>query len=321
MEETLYRHLLRDSWRITWKNPFLWVLGALSVFWGGVGAYSVIDSLFDRVAPGLSPIVEGGALPALSDFTQGALIVVGIFTVVLLCLFAGFIVLTTSARGGLIYSIGQRFEKKPAATKVALKKGIAKFWPILGIGILSRFDILLAYVFLRPLVDIVPGTWVLILYVLAFVVTTVISLVFSLLAVYAIAFVMFEELSFVKAILQACTLFFKHWLLSLEFALLLYGLNLLVGIAVVIGFLALGIPFVLLGVLFAFLNVPGGFLVVMVPLMILYMIFLVVAGSAFVTFQYTTWMLLYMRMREGNPVSKVVRASARYAHIFHRKII
>src|SRR3989338_1493664 len=132
MEGTLYRHLLRDSWRITWKNPLLWVLGALSVFWGGVGAYSSIDSIFGR----MSRVPEGalgGSLPALQDFSLGGLIMVAITACIVLALLSGFIALVTAARGGLIYSIQQRFEKKPITLRAALKKGFKKFWPILGI--------------------------------------------------------------------------------------------------------------------------------------------------------------------------------------------
>lgn len=319
-EGTLYRHIFRESWRIAWKNPFLWFLGALSIFWGGIGAYSSIDSIFSRLQSAPEGIWKG-AFPSIQDFSFGGLFMIGLTAVIIIALFSGFILLSVSARGGLIYAISARSKKKPTSLGGALQKGVQKFWPILGIGILSRFDVVLSYLLLDPLSQLPPGTGVLIGYVLAFLVTTVVSLVFSLLAIYAIAFVMFEDASFTQAVRQACNLFSEHWLLSLEFALMLYGLNLLVGIVVIMGLLALGIPFVLLGILFAFLNVPGGFLVAAVPLVILYVIFLVIAGSLFVTFQYTTWTLLYIRMREGNPISKVVRVTARYAHILHRKIV
>ena len=319
-EGTLYRHILRDSWRIAWKNPFLWFLGALSIFWGGVGAYSSIDSLFSRLQRSPEGMF-GGAFPSIHDFSFGGLLTIGLTSFILIALLSVFIFLTASARGGLIYAIAERSEKKPASFRGSLQKGVQKFWPILGIGILARFDVVLSYLLLDPLSKLAPGTGVLIGYVLAFLVTTLVSLVFSLLAIYAIALVIFEDFSFTEAVRQACKLFARHWLLSIEFALMLYGLNLLVGIAVLVGLLALGIPFALLGILFTFLNVPGGFLVAAVPLIVLYVVFLVIAGSLFVTFQYTTWTLLYMKMWEGNPVSKVMRVTARYARIFHRKIV
>lgn len=320
-EETLYRHILRDSWKLAWRNPKLWVLGGLSVFWGSIGAYSSLDTLVARLQPALPAKLAGGALPAWQDFTSGGMMALVIFALVVLALAVVFAVLITSARGGLIFALARRGEGKSVLLSEAFKKGAQAFWPVLGIGLLSRLDLAIAYLLLNPLAQAESSLGTLILYIVAFVVTTVMSLVFSLLAMYAIAYVMLEGMSFGQAVQKALTLFARHWLVSLELALLLYGLNLLAGLAALAAILALGIPFVLLGILLAFLQAPGGLMLALIPLMAVYVIFLILAGSIFVTFQYSAWTLLYLRACEGQAVPKLMRVTARYARLLHRRLV
>ncbi|OGL64979.1 hypothetical protein A3B21_03900 [Candidatus Uhrbacteria bacterium RIFCSPLOWO2_01_FULL_47_24] len=323
-EGTLYRHILGNAWKLTWRNRALWVLGLLSVFWGGIGAYQPFNRALENVGPTISErLIQGrgaGWIPQLSNFTPGSLATLAVFLLITLALLGGFIVLVTSARGGLIFALARRHENRPAQLRVALRRGAEVFWPLLGIGIITRLDIPLYIYLLNSIVSGPAAPAQLFLYVSVFVVVTVISIILGLLGIYASALVVLEGVPFLSALSQSIRLFARNWLVSLELALILYVINLLVGIAILAGLFAAGIPFVLLGLIFTSLKVPGGLMTVIIPAAILGILLLIVAGAIFVTFQYAAWVLLYLRIRETRAVAKIVRLTSRFAHILHRRI-
>lgn len=322
-EETIYRGILAKAWRLAWNNKLLWVLGFLSIFWGNLGAYNMLDQSFGF--PTLaSDSVKPGLVTAVVDQASGASIVVGIFiTVLILGILVGFVALITMARGGLIDALARRDAAKDAPLGGSMARGKAAFWPLLGIAILSRLDIPLAVFLLLPFARraALSGQEHFTVFLLVFMAVTLLSLTLSFLGIYASAYVMLKREGFVSALYQSLMLFGRFWLISLEMALILYAVTLVVGIGLIVVGFVLGIPLMLLYFIFLFMHIPGAMLIVGIPAFILYVAILLGAGSAFATFHMAAWTLLFKRLAEEGAVAKVVRLTARFGHIFHRKLI
>lgn len=321
-EGTLYRHILKDALHITWKYKLLWALGFLAAFWGNVGAYHSVNSALEYVGPSLSARIPAESLSSipLELFTTGSLVLIVFLIFILLALAVLFTVIVISARGGLIYTIVENKQgQRPGLTK-SLHKGVSVFWPLLGIGILARLDLPLYFWLFNSLAASDTSAGV-VLFILAFVAVTIISLVLSLLGVYASALVILEQVSFTQAIREAIQLFREHWLVSLEMALILYLVSIVVGLGVLISLFILAVPFLLLGLIAALTGSSVVLWIVLIPAILVYIAFLVLAGSAFVTFQYSAWILLYLRLYGQGAVAKVVRVTSRFGHILHKKIV
>lgn len=321
-EGTLYRRILREAVDITWKYKALWLLGFLAVFWGDVGAYRAFNRTFGQVdffSPTFSLTETFSAVS--SKLSPGAFATAIILVLFILAIIATFFVLVTAARGGLIFAIAERGARKVPRPSQSLRRGLKAFWPLLGIGILSRLDVPLYMLLLRPFLDLNSTPVLLVLYVGAFIVVTLLSVILSLLGMYAAAAVMLKGATFKKAILESLRLFEKHWLVSLEMGLLLYLITFLVGVVALFILFVLGLPFFFLGVVSGLLNATYGVWLAIGAAGIIYLIFLLLAGSAFITFQYAAWVLLYRRLSKEGAQSKLVRLTSRFAHIFHRKVV
>lgn len=322
-EDTLYRHILRDSLRLTWKYKGLWILGILAMFWGDLGAYQALNAALGDVHPRMLSSLPN-VLSRLPDnfpaLTSGSIVIGILMTAVLAAILIALLVLAISARGGLLYAILQRNKKRTFSTKEGLRRGLRAFWPLFGVGIITKLDLILAFFLLNPLMNFEEFPLSLPLFMSAFIITTLVSLTLAFLGIYASALIILEGYSFKNAMVESFTIFSRHWLVSIELALILYALGFLVGIALLMGLFVLSVPFILVGSIITLMHIPWALWLVIIPALICYIAILVFVGAAFVTFQYTCWTLLFLRIREDGAVSKIMRVTSRFGHILHRKI-
>lgn len=325
-EGTLYRHLLRDSWRITWKYKPLWVLGFLALFWGNVGAYNAMERVWGSLQPSLpASLPSAGATvgQVLQAATPGALATAIFLVLIFLALTMLMIWLTTCARGGLFSAVERAKEGRTLTLKTALQKGSKHFIPLLIINVLTRLDIALYALVLAPIVSGTAsgGTGAQTLYFFAFFAVTLISLLLSVLGMYASGYVVIEGETLGGAIRHSLQLFGKFWLISSETALLLYLLTFALGIVALTAGFVLAVPGVLLAAVTSFLKLTLAVKLIVGFFVALYILLLLLAGSAFMTFHFTVWTLLFLRLQKHGAVAKVVRLTARFGHILHRKIV
>ena len=322
-EETIYRGVLARAWRLAWANKPLWILGFLAIFWGNLGAYNVLDRSFGF--PSLSSYPDKpGLVASVVDKATPASIVVGILiTLLVLGIIAGLVALVTIARGGLIDAVARRDASKTPAIKDSLVLAKKSFWSLLGIALISRLDVPLSLFVLVPFARraALSGQEHFTIFLVMFIVVTLLSLTFSFLGIYASAYVMLKGEGFVPAIRKSLSLFARFWLISIEMALILYAVTLVVGIGLIVAGFVIGIPLMLMYFIFLFMHVPGAMLIVGIPATTLYVVLLLCVGSAFATFHMAAWTILFKRLSEEGAVAKVVRLTARFGHIFHRKLI
>ncbi|MEK7084542.1 MAG: hypothetical protein AAB932_04875, partial [Patescibacteria group bacterium] len=133
-----------------------------------------------------------------------------------------------------------------------------------------------------------------------FVLALIVGAVLSFLAVYAAGYVVVEEYGLWRAIHGAWRLFRSHWLPSLETAVLVLFLNVLLTVAVVVGAGIFFLPGLLVWVLAVMTGSPVLFIAGIALGSVLFLFFLLAIGSFFTVFVTSVWTILFMRMhREG----------------------
>ncbi len=317
-----YRSLLTESWKITWKNKYLWFLGLFASLVGGSGAWGyqilsqnmnqglingsyyklttvlAITNLARNFFFGLGNLLHNNFLVLLNVLS--VLLVVIIILIVLIWL-----AITTQA--GLINDVKKilRNKKKDSYLSVrqSLIAGNKHFWSVLSLNLAIK--VLSATIFfivsLPLLLLVIENTTILaISYTILFVIFVPVSISLSLMINYAIAYRVLDNYSFVKSFEQGVILFINNWLVSLETGIILFIIDFLAS-AVILVFLGVFlVPLFLLGIILSlnwliFLVIFFAFLIV------------VACGAVLTAFQITTWTNLFLQLKNPGVVAKLER--------------
>lgn len=300
-----YRPILQRAWNILWRVRYLWPLGLFAVLYIGPGGeYSLLSSpTFQAFA---NPKVSLDFIRALIQLDgvnvilqkigeafqfQGAQLSLVLAVYVLLGLIlTGLIVL---AQAVLTRGIGQRVRGR--SEHLALL--VQNVWPAFGrafIIVVGGIALLYLTLFLLTLPFFVsyvlhPTTAAIALAELVVIFVFLPAFfVISFLSKYALAFVVLENRTTGAAVREAWEMFRRNWIATLELALLLAVINL------VVFYLVLAIPLPLLQS-----NTVIGQLV--------FVSLLFVAGMLNTVFQFACWVLLFLQLRETRVVPKVFR--------------
>jgi len=137
--------LLTQSWRLTWRHRFLWVLGLFLSSGGGVSIPNVPSVPSVPGGPG-GP--NRGGPPPLPSGLDGSGEAFGrwvgqnlglIIAIVAVLVLLGLVLLVVSfiAQGGMAYATAQLGQGQPVAAGVAWRAGLRLFWRYVGLWLLS----------------------------------------------------------------------------------------------------------------------------------------------------------------------------------------
>ncbi|MBI2099290.1 hypothetical protein HYT45_02645 [Candidatus Uhrbacteria bacterium] len=316
----IYRVCLLQAWAVVSKNKFLWVLGFFASFLSGVGVYDVLirgargaisrgafdasfyplDSLgFKIVSVPAALLSVGGPLP----FIIPAFLIVAFIIALLIWLSAASI-------AGSMHATAKIIKGKRVDLRDSFAAGVTHFWPVAGVSVATKLltsALLsgLSYpVFLAVKDSGAPTTA---LYIALFLILVPAALTVSFLGLFASAGVVTEKQKLFPAIGIAWKQFSRHWLVSIEMALLLLGLGALVAVSALLFALVASVPFVVLAVVAGlFAGKAGASFVFMVALLLM-LAFIVVVASGYTAFQIAAWTILYLRFVEKGAVAKIIR--------------
>jgi hypothetical protein len=284
--QTDYWDIVVRSLRITWDHKFLWFFG----FFAASGGGSVLN--WSERGP-----------DQIRDFflAHVELLALIIFGLVLLWLI--FFVMSVISKGALVKSIARADRGEAIGFELAWRSGLKSFWGLLGILITGfvTFIVVTAVCVIAVVVPLAAGAAGVAIAVLIGAVLLVPYLAFLFALTFVIIYAEREYVvggaTFGDAMAAGWTLTRENpgksllmWLVSF-----LSGLAFFVGLAIVL--LALALPFILIGlsnlVLALALGIPLGVVV------------LVLASSAFSTYDHALWTLFYLDIRgteEAPPV-------------------
>jgi len=332
----LYRDVLKKSFLIAWNHKYLWVFGVFAAMLGGVSRYSISFSsapenwsgmIFSAVAVFFNNSLKTGTLfsnlgrlfetdPVAATIFITFFLIMGVFCLLLLWL-------AIVSEAGLINNAAKIIKSNGKKTMTTIQEGTAagvkNFWPVLGYnligaGLTAFFAALvgLPLLFMSMRADITVA----LLYVLLFLIFIPLALIISLMVKYAVSFVVIRGEKFVDAFVEACWLFGKYWLISLEMALILFIIDCLYVVVVSMVLLVLAIPYIfaarILSLTFlAFLGVNNFFLWAAMAGLFAVLIIIVIAGAVITTFKTAAWTDVFLNLTEKRgSLAKLERLAA-----------
>lgn len=312
---SVHRQILKNAWQMTWRHKWLWFLGFFAAFWASNSLYQFFRWSFQAEQSWQNPLGSGqGQIiwermwtwQSSDAMTPLAILIL----IILVAAVAAIIWLTTASQGGLISAVYDISKEKKINFRRAIIVGTENFWKILAVSVLGKAVIgllILGFIALTIQFRDSLAWWSVLLFLLGFVLLAAASIVVSFLVTYALAYCMVDNFSLGRSIKESLRLFFRNWLLNLEMGVILYTVGLLLSLAMGVVAMILAVPLLLLFIIIMFLNLPSAVWIVGVPTIIIFFILLILAGSAFVTFEFSAWVLLFKRLTEGKAVAKLIR--------------
>lgn len=309
-DQELFRTILKRSWDLIIKRPSMWLL---AFFASSVAGTVVIDSAFNTwttlrnvAAPKVrfSSIYANDLVGMLAPPYEN--ILVPLVAILLISIGVGFFVVSVISLGGLIRAA---VDKKEHSIKTAWHQGVKHMYEIGGIviarkviaGVLMILGVLLIQWLLQNFSNL--GSVLSGIIIFAYI---VLFALISMLSVYAQTAIIVDQLSFSKSIIKAWDVFKKHVLLSIEMAMSLFIVEMLVIGAFGILILLLGAPVLLM---MAAANAVGS--VLAITAIATFGVMLFVASAFLVTAWYTqftisAWAFLYVKIRKDTIKSRIL---------------
>lgn len=312
-----YGALIRQSWRLTWRHRFLWVLGLFTgstlgscsapVGDGGSSQWRMDQRELEGAAPSIARAVDDVGLWVTQNLGL-ALLAVAVLVLIGLAL----LVVSLIAQGGMATATSELARGRDITAGRAWSAGLRLFWRYLllwltfiglTIALFLAIAAILAVVFMVG--SVASGASQVVLYALgvllalALIVAAVVVLIgLSIAAAFAQRAIAVEDLGPIAALESGIRLLRSHLGTSLLVWLIGIGLGIASGIAVVIGIVVAVIPLGLIGaLLFA---TAGGVSTALVAYGVLALLVLIAVAwllSAIVnTFFWNYWTIAYLTL-------------------------
>jgi len=317
-DRPVYREVIPQALNIAWKNPVFWLFGIFAAVLNTSGSVDVFWKFFNSIQTQGSDMFIGNAalrfwLTAQATgggtswlpYLQGILALAFFFVVII-----AFIVASCIGQGAIINSIGNWKVDKRGGFKKSLWVGARAIFPILVLNILVIVSIWVARFFVSLPLAMALGPnhpAYMAVYVVSFIVFCLLALVLSIMQVYALNAMILQGATLVQAFPRAWQLFKRHWLVTLETAVLQAVIVGLIGMATTVIGLVLSFPTV---ILYLLALSTANLLLFQISIGIFFavlLIFLLVALGFTVTFQYALWTLMFRKFGEGGVVPKLHR--------------
>jgi len=268
--QKFYRTLLKKSYQIVKRYKFLWFFGVFAAIMGNGGEVQMLFRASDAVPnlpKNISNLGDFLAANTPQDLIYNTWFLIKLRPEVILPVLLLFFVivlfviwLIVVSQASLVYSVNRIQNNKSVdfRTAFASTKGMA--WKVFLLNFFTRFLLYAALIIL-----ILPFSTLLVLnnnntvglfgiILLSFIITVPLAMVMNFVLKYAIVYIVVEKEEVWSAFTKAFRLFWKNWFVSIEMAVILFFINILVGLSVFVLIFFLAVPFLALAVLMATLG-------------------------------------------------------------------
>ncbi|CAA9443306.1 MAG: hypothetical protein AVDCRST_MAG58-165 [uncultured Rubrobacteraceae bacterium] len=288
-----YGDLIRDAFRITLHNRFLWFFG---FFAGGVGFN--FPGNFGSGGDNLNP----------QNLLGNTVLILGLVIVVLLiALF--FIFLAIVSQGALADSVAAIDRGEGRRFGSAFGSGMGNFWRVLGYYVVFFLVALgLLVVIGVPVALLIGGTFAatqstgarisvaVIVGLLAIILLIVVFIPLSIIGQYALREIVVRRERVVGSVGSGYSLFRRNIGRSLLLWLIQLGLSIGIGIAFLLLLLIVGLVLAIPAIALAFAGYTMGAWIAGVPAVLIVFLLFLVATGAIGTFSHAYWTLAYLRV-------------------------
>ena len=326
----LYRNILKQSLRITWRNKYLWFFGLFAALITGEGqvlihefgnnsSQSFLEGLKNFAETGIfsSNALENIGILLKSDFV--AMTILFIVGLIILILLAFLLWLSVISQVALIKESANIIINKIKTKSSGIKNGIIgsanKFWPVFGLNLIIKIAIFTIFILINlPIIFTVANSnfSANLLYVILFVFFMPVAIIFSFIIKYGICFIVIKNNSFLDSIKNGWNLFANNWLVSIEVSFVLFFINFFAGLGAILLIVILSIPFLFLILLFYELMSLAGSLVMIFLSLIVFLFIIMAVGSGLTVFQTASWTGLFIKLADGGIESKIMRIVGKF---------
>jgi hypothetical protein len=332
----LYRPVLKKALDITRKYKSLWFFGLFAVLVSAGGEYEIIsrglynpgeDSIINAFVVSFQSGWQEGAKLTSSNFFQNfgqlllkdsATVATTLFVLLFIITLTLFVVwLAVASQIALVKNASLAGKNKKATIIEGFEFANGNFWPVLIIVACLKIVLFVLFGILGWELWMLYGSgiWGSVLYVLSFIFFVVITLIIAFVFKYQTFYILLKRQKFIPALKSASRLFTGNWLISLEMALIMFGVYLLAAaLCVFILTLFAGIPIVIIPIYLVALPAVLKWLISGVALVAMLALILLIT-AIMTTFQWAGWVALFERLEGGEEVSKLERISQGIAQL------
>jgi len=304
-----YLAIIKEAWRITWKNKYLWWFGLMMAFSGGFGSNFSSSNWKGNNGSGWEENVK----QKISDWVAlyWEWIILGLILLVLLMMV--FLILNVWGRGALVATLGKITAKEPAKEPLKFKEGIKEgkkfFWKILGLNLFLSGTCIATLVIL--------GTPIAILFylkayfvgaLLAFgglLIFILLIILFSYLQKFGVIYLVLGKVSFWSALENAYWLFRRNLLPSIIMGVIFIPLGFLAGLTAIIFILTILLIFLIPGLLAYFLMGQWAIIVLSVLGILILLVGILAINSVYAVFAQAVWILFFRQIALPKEEEKV----------------
>jgi hypothetical protein len=302
-----YGDLIRDAYRITLRNRFLWFFG---FFAGGTGTNFVgnVPSTGANFNPGEFQRSGAGLTAQVGQGLSETVVILGIVLVVLIiALF--FIILAIISQGSLADSVAAIDRGEGRRFGSAFSSGTGNFWRVLGYYVVFFLIALgLLMVIAIPVALLIGGTFAatqstgarvsvaVVVGILAVLLLIVVFIPLSIIGQYALRDIVVRRERILGSVGSGYGLFRHNIGRSLLLWLIQLGLSIGIGIAFILLLLIVGLVLALPAIALAFADYTTAAIIAAVIAGLILLPVLLVATGAIGTFFHAYWTLAYLRL-------------------------
>lgn len=307
----LYKDILSRGWKVTTTYPQLWILGLFALLVSGVGGE------VDRYLQYMNNFIQSGSSLDISAWSNSSWLqlVIGM----LLGIAAGdvgIIVFSVAVAAALIVVTYMVMVAQGALIEAAHTTGKVLFTKVVGVGIKYAGKLLVLNILSYALLtSTVLGVTAILLklnletstvIVLGALVLVPLVMIISFVVRFAANYIVIQQLSVLTSLSKAWKLFAANWLVSVEMAIIVFVLAILINLFIAVAALLMIAPYLSTVVVTgSATELPiynamfiGG---------IFYALALVLFMAIFTTWQWTAWTLLFERLQNERPSGKLIR--------------
>jgi len=301
MKEINYLEIIKKSWKITWKNRYLWWFGLFLVLGGRISFnFPGNNEWSKRVGENGSQFEN-----FISRHWQSMVAIIIVAVIIGLVLF----VLSLISKAGLIKTLDKIEKNLTGNFKEGFREGKKYFWKLLALliilGFLIFFLIFLLVVPVAVLFSLGSPIFGILAAILAILISIPIIILASFIGKYASFYIILSDLGIKASIENGYQVFRKNILASIIMALFFIPISITLFVLVITVLLAVGFVFLLAGVALYLMLAKIGIIIAVSLGSFIFIVFLILVNSIFQVFCQTIWFLFFREIASVKEEEKV----------------
>lgn len=315
---TLYRDIIKRSFQITWRYKFLWIFGFFATI---AGTSSDIGLIINSINDLSSQTDYSGNIQMILTIKMWIMALLNIpnaplmATVMLMGLLLAILAiawLIFTSMGGIVGAANLIEQGKRQTFEGVWKIGAVNFLPVFGLNLAAKIIILFLLFLSIPLLNSgiigadVSNTALFLFYFTFIFLPLVFAL--SVVAKYAMVYVIVKKKSFPEAITESFKLFRANWLMSVEMALVVFGVHILFAIGYAISSRIVTFMLQVISEIGYQISPSSFWHISITTLALLIFAFaILIIESMLAVFEYVAWTKLFLKVEKGEASSKIMR--------------